>query len=132
MSNCHRSVALDGVTGALPAESGFVNGQVGVRAITDTLTFGQASKTGTVIVTLPDGVTKVTLPIAIAPRTAVEMASAFQSTLPNGWNLISQIGGAVTSPVQIKLVNHLLLSILFPGPCQLKVVSRMVVADLFQ
>jgi flagellin-like protein len=95
-SGCHPSTAMDGVTGALPTESNFVNGQVGSQAITDTLTFRPASKTGIMIVTLPDGTTKVPVTIPSAPRTAVQVASSFQSALPISWMLVSQVGGTVT------------------------------------
>jgi hypothetical protein len=95
-TGCQRSTFMDGVTGALPVESDFVNGQVGVQAITDTLTFGPATNPGTIIVTLPDGTTKVTLTITSAPKTAVQVASLFQSALPSDWKLVKQVGGAVT------------------------------------
>ena len=90
------SSATDVVSGALPSESGFLNGRSGVQGVTDTLTFGSAISVGNFVVTLPDGVTKVPIFITSAPRTAVQVASAFQSALPVGWDLISQIGNVVT------------------------------------
>ena len=90
------STAIDLVSGAMPTESGFINGRAGVQGVTDTLTFGPANAVGTILVTLPDGTTNLTMVISSAPRTAIQVASAFQSALPSGWNLISQIGSSVT------------------------------------
>ena len=96
LSGFIRSIAADVVSGSLPSERNFMNGYSGFQGVTDTLTFGPATSNGTFVVTLPDGLTKVPVVITSAPRTAVQVASTFQSSLPNGWNLVSQFGNAVT------------------------------------
>jgi hypothetical protein len=91
----NKTTSIYGVSGALPTENGFVKGRVGVQGLMDTLTFGPASAVGSIIVTLPNG-TLLPVVIASAPKTAVQVASLFQSALPADLELISQIGNAVT------------------------------------